>query len=243
MRVIRRAPTPLAAPSHRRSAQPGHSGHSTLLASNARGSALALSLLALAACGSSPPPAPAEASPRPASTVTGEPKAEAKDPAASDAATIDALTSQEAKSGTCDADHKLALEKVLEEVETRLRVKVEDGKPIKIESFSKRTLALSDSARGFSLTLSGKGTQVHVVAVGAKEISLDALAAGTAATTMRSPFQREEPVAGAKITLAKTTSPTVLQSDSRQIEMKPGAPLEVKLRGQGCVGVVVFSKL
>ena len=33
-----------------------------------------------------------------------------------------------------------------------------------------------------------------------------------------------------------------LESDSRQVEMKPGEPLEVKMRGQGCAGLVVFSK-
>lgn len=102
-------------------------------------------------------------------------------------------------------------------------------------------LALSDTTKGFELTLSGKGTQVHVIAFSPKEVSMDVLAGKEAATTMRSAYQRDVTNGPAKVTLPKVGGDVPLESDSRQIEMKPGTPLQVKLRGQGCTGVVVFA--
>lgn len=159
-----------------------------------------------------------------------------------DAAALDKLTAEESKSGTCDPEHKAALEKLLDEAEKNIRAKTEEGGPLKIESFTKRTLSLSEAAKGVQLTLSGKGTQVHVVAFSTKEVSLDVLAGKEAATTMRSSYKADLTSGPATIDLPKVGGAVPLESDSRQIEMKPGTPLDVRLRGHGCAGVVVFSK-
>lgn len=206
---------------------------------------LAIAGLAVA-CGSSPPP-PA---PTPASDSTTKPSTSgdagaSSAPAAAgpDKAALDKLTAEEAKSGACDGDHKAALEKLLDEVEANVRAKNDEGgKPLKIESFTKRVQPLSEAAKGIQLTLSGKGTQVHVIAFSSKEVSLDVLAGTQAATTLRSSYQRDVTSGPAKIDLKKVGGAVPLESDSRQIEMKPGTPLEVRMRGQGCAGVVVFSK-
>jgi hypothetical protein len=158
-------------------------------------------------------------------------------------AAIEKLSAEEAKSGNCDADTKAAFDKLVDDVETSVRAKKdESGSALKIESFTKRVLALSEAAKGIELTLSGKGTQVHVLAFSTKEVSMDVLAGKEAATTMRSPYQREVVGNPAKINVAKLGGAIPLESDSRQIEMKVGTPLQVKMRGQGCAGVVVFSK-
>jgi hypothetical protein len=159
-----------------------------------------------------------------------------------DTAALEKLTAAEAKSGTCDAEHKAALEKLVDEIETNVRAMADDGKPLKIESFTKRVLALSDAAKGVQLTLSGKGTQVHVIVLSPKEISLDVLAGNQPATTTRSAYKAEVTKGPAKISLPKVGGDVPLEGDSRQIEMKPGTPLDVRMRGQGCAGVVVFSK-
>jgi hypothetical protein len=203
--------------------------------------ALGFIALVVSACGGSTAPPPA-APPTEKPAVTKPPTETAASSGSNDGAVVDVLTREESKSGNCDAEHKAALEALLDRVESTVKAKTEDDKPVRIDSVSKRTLPLSEASRGFSLTLTGKGTQVHVLAFSSKEVSLDALAGGAAATTMRSPFQR---VLGddAKIKLPKASGPVTLESDSRQIEMKPGQPLEVRLRGQGCAGVIVFSKL
>lgn len=207
---------------------------------------LAIAGLAVA-CGSSPPPA----APTPASDVATAKPSTSGDAGASsapaaagpDKAALDKLTAEEAKSGACDGDHKAALEKLLDEVEANVRAKSDEGgKPLKIESFTKRVQPLSEAAKGIQLTLSGKGTQVHVIAFSSKEVSLDVLAGTQAATTLRSSYQRDVTSGPAKIDLKKVGGAVPLESDSRQIEMKPGTPLEVRMRGQGCAGVVVFSK-
>jgi hypothetical protein len=159
-----------------------------------------------------------------------------------DVAALEKLTTSEAKSGTCDSEHKAALEKLLDEVEANARAKVDDGKPLKIESFTKRVLALSEAAKGVQLTLSGKGTQVHVIAFSPKEVSLDVLVGNAPATTTRSSYRAELTKGPAKINLPKLGGDVPLEGDSRQIEMKPGTPLDVRMRGQGCAAVVVFSK-
>jgi hypothetical protein len=195
----------------------------------------------LTACGGGAPPAEIGA-PAP---VAAKPTADAGATGAStgggvDTAALEKLTSSEAKSGTCDVEHKAALEKALDDIEKTVRAKTEDdGKPMKIESFTKRVLALSEAAKGVQLTLSGKGTQVHVIAIAPKEVSLDVLAGNQPATTTRSPYRGE--VVPAKIKLPNVGE-APLEGDSRQIEMKPGMPLDVRMRGQGCAGVVVFSK-
>ncbi|MBN9162123.1 MAG: hypothetical protein BGO98_45720 [Myxococcales bacterium 68-20] len=208
-------------------------------------SGLVLALAAVGACGGSPPPAPTTATPASSDTpaASADAGASANGKAGGiDAAALEKLTSEEAKSGNCDPESKAALEKLLDQIETNVRAKTEDGKPLKIESFTKRVLALSDAARGVQLTLSGKGTEVHVLAFSPKEVSLDVLAGTSAATTMRSSYKGEVLEGAGTITLPKVGGAVPLEGDSRQIEMKPGAPLEVRMRGQGCAGVVVFSK-
>ncbi len=202
----------------------------------------ALSVLVLAACGGGAPPAPSTATP--SAPAKSESAAADAGPAAPvlDAAALEKLTAGEAKSGTCDAEHKAAFEKLLDAMETNVRAIEGDGKPIKIESFTKRVVALSEAAKGIQLTLSGKGTQVHVLAFSPKEVSLDVLAGNQPATTTRSSYKAEVTKGATKINLPKVGGDVPLEGDSRQIEMKPGTPLEVRMRGQGCAGVVVFSK-
>jgi hypothetical protein len=203
--------------------------------------ALGAGLVAIA-CGSTPPPPPSK--PDVPSKPTATPDAgggAGADTKAADAQAVEALTKDEAKSGNCDAEHQAALTQLLDAIEANVRGKSEDGKPLKIESFTKKTLALNDKTpKGFQLTLTGKGTQVHVLAYGVKEISLDATAAGIPATTMRSPYHGD--VGASALKVPKASNPVKLEGDSRQIEMKPGQQLEVKMRGAGCAGVVVFSK-
>lgn len=200
-----------------------------------------LAVVLAAGCGGGPPPAAPAAAPSEA--PASAPSDAGAAPAGSvDAAALEALTAEEAKSGNCDPEHQAALEKLLDDVEANVRAKTEDGKPIKVESFTKRVLALSEAARGIQLTLSGKGTQVHVLAFSPKEVSLDVLAGNAAATTMRSSYKAEVTNGPATISLPKIGGPVPLEGDSREIEMKPGTPLDVRMRGQGCAGVVVFSK-
>ena len=200
-------------------------------------------LAAALACGGGAPPSASPSSVPPSGDERATTPADAGARSSGiDAAALEKLTAEEAKSGACDAEHKAALEKLLDDAEANVRAKTDDGAPLKIESFTKRVLALSDAAKGIQLTLSGKGTQVHVVALSAKDVSLDVLAGKEAATTMRSSYKAELTKGPATIALPKVGGTVSLEGDSRQIEMKPGTPLEVRLRGQGCAGVVVFSK-
>ncbi len=185
---------------------------------------------------------PAAPTSTPAAAEGGNAGTSAKSAGGLDTAALEKLTADESKTGSCDGDHKAALEKLLDEIEASVRAKTEDGKPLKIESFTKRTLSLSDAAKGVQLTLSGKGTEVHVIALAAKEISLDVLAGNQPTTTMRSHYKSEVTNGPAKISLPKVGGDVPLEGDSREFEMKPGTPLDVKMRGQGCAGVVVFSK-
>ena len=205
--------------------------------------ALTLALALAAACGGSPPPAATpEAAPSAPAAEGPSADAGASSGGGVDAAALEKLTAEEAKSGNCDAGHKAALEELLGAIETNVRALADDGKPLKIESFTKRVLALSDAAKGVQLTLSGKGTQVHVIALSPKEVSLDVLAGNQPATTTRSTYKSDVTKGPAKIDLPTVGKDVPLEGDSRQIEMKPGTPLEVRLRGQGCAAVVVFSK-
>ncbi len=196
-----------------------------------------LAALLLTACGGAPPPPPETAAPPPA-TDASKPKAPPGDDPAAKAAAIEALTAGEAKSGTCDDGHKAALEKLLGDVETAMKSKNgEDGKPLGLQVVGKRTVALGAGPKSTEMAVSGKGTEVHVLAFGAKEVSLDVLVGNAAATTMRSPLAGGAP----PLVLPKVGSVDA-QADSRQVQMKPGQPLVVKLSGQGCVGVISFLK-
>jgi len=196
---------------------------------------------AVAACGgggneAAPAVAPTSA---PAGTAAAKPA----DDGAQKAAAIAQLTAGEAKSGQCDAEHKAALEKLLETVEAGMKSKNgDDGKPLAFQVVGKRVVALGPNARGVELTVTGKGTDLHVLAYGVNEISMDVLAGTTAATTLRSPFQRSSTPTPLSLDVPKVGPVTELQSDSRQVVIKPGQPLEVKLTGQGCAGLISFLK-
>jgi hypothetical protein len=194
----------------------------------------------LTACGGAPPPPPAAPPPAaPSADPAAKKTAPADDPAAK-AAAIDALAAGEAKSGTCDEGHKAALEKLLGDVENGLKAKNgEDGKPLGLQLVGKRVVPLGAGAKSMEMAVSGRGTEVHVLAFGAKEVSLDVLVGNAAATTMRSPFQRSAPLA---LELPKIGTVSDVQSDSRQVQIKPGQPIVVKLSGQGCVGLISFLK-
>jgi hypothetical protein len=210
--------------------------------------ALLLSLSGLAACGGAPspavpsvptPPSSASAAPGPKADA---PKKNAAEDAAKQAAAIDALTEGEAKKGACDPDHKAALDKLLDELEAAVKAKKgDDGQPLMIQTVDKRTLALGPAPRTITMSVTGRGTEVHVIAMALRDVSMDVMSAGTAATTMRSPFQRI--LTAPKIDVPEIGTVTDFQSDSRQIQIKPGQPLEVKLHGQGCTLVAAFQKL
>lgn len=200
--------------------------------------------LASASCGGAPEiPSATPTGPTAPTAATKEPSAPKQDDAAAKAAAIEKLTAEEAKSGACDAEHKASLEKLLDAVEAGMKAKNgDDGKPLGLSTVGKRVLALGPNARGVQMTVTGKGTEVHVLAYGVKEISMDVLAGTTAATTLRSPHQRSATTSPMSIDVPKAGTITDVQSDSRQVSIKPGQPLEVKLTGQGCAGLVTFLR-
>ncbi len=185
------------------------------------------------ACGSSqPPPPPAPAATTSSSAAPATPGGQ--DEEAKKAAAIEKLTSEEAKSGNCDAETKAAFEKLLGDVETSMK-----GQGMQL--VGKRVLALTDSAKGVELTVSGRGTELHVLAYGLKDVSLDVLAGKQAASTLRSPHQRTA-VTPLAVEVPKIGKITDLPTDSRQVTIKVGEPLEVRLTGQGCAGMISFLK-
>ena len=185
-------------------------------------------LFLVTSCGNASPPAePSAPAAAPSASVA---PAAPKDDSAAKAAAVEALTSGEAKSGTCDPGHQAALDKLLADVEKNATGMTTVGK---------RVVALGAGAKAIEMSVSGKGTEVHVLAFGAKDVSLDVLVGTAAATTMRSPLQHAVPLA---LDLPKIGNYTDVQSDSRQIQIKPGAPLTIKLSGQGCAGLVTLVK-
>lgn len=204
------------------------------------GSLLAFALLA--GCGGGAQETPAPVTP-PASAPSASAAKPEQDDAAKKAAAVESLTASEAKSGACDAEHKEALDKLLADVEATMKAKIgDDGKPLGLQMVGKRVLALGSNPKGVEMSVSGKGTDLHVLAYGAKELSLDVLQGTAAATTLRSPFQRASTSAPPRLDLAKVGSITELQTDSRQVTIKPGQPLQVRLTGQGCAAFALFLK-
>jgi hydroxyethylthiazole kinase-like sugar kinase family protein len=63
-----------------------------------------------------------------------------------------------------------------------------------------------------------------------------------AATTMRSPFQRSAMPSAPSLELPTIGVVDEVQSDSRQVTIKPGQPIVVKMTGQGCAALVAFLK-
>ena len=203
-----------------------------------------VSALLLWSCGGSSPPAASTDSAKPTNAAAADAKsAPSGDDAAKRAAAVEKLTSEEAKSGNCTEEHKAALEKLLADVEAGMKGKNDDdGKPLAMQLVGKKVLALGPSAKSFEMTVTGRGTEVHVMAYAAKDVSMDVLVGTAAATTLRSPHQRaatKEPVA---LDIASVGKVTDVQSDSRQVTMKPGQPLVVKVTGQGCAGIISFLK-
>lgn len=155
---------------------------------------------------------------------------------------MEKMTADEAKSGTCDPANQAALDKLLAEVEAGMKTKNDDdGKPLGMQLVGKKVLALGPNAKSFEMSVTGRGTEVHVMAYGAKEVSMDVLVGTAAATTMRSPHHR---TAAKELALdvANVGRITDVQGDSRQVTMKPGQPLVVKVTGQGCAGIISFLK-
>ncbi len=72
---------------------------------------------------------------------------------------------------------------------------------------------------------------------GAKDVSMDVLVGNTAATTMRSPHVPKDVM----LEVANVGKVDV-QKDSRQVNIKPGQPIVVKVTGQGCAGIISFLR-
>lgn len=206
-------------------------------------SALAVAA-ALLSCGGGAPPAPVAPAPtaKPPSEAAAEKKSSSDDAAAKNAA-IDAFTSDEVKKGTCDPSHKEALEKLLVDVESGMKTKTgDDGKPLGMQMVGKRVVGLGPTPRAVEMNVTGRGAELHVVAYSVREVSLDVLQGTAPATTMRSPFQRNPTTSPLQIDLPKIGPVNDVQSDSRQIQIKPGQPLQVRLTGQGCAAFALFLK-
>jgi hypothetical protein len=200
--------------------------------------ALVAFFTSLAACGGAAPlPEPAEplALPRPIQPA----QPDARDEGAERAAQLDALTEAEAKKGECSPEHEEALERLVAELEAGLKAKEgDDGAPLGLQIVGKRVLALGPDARAIEMSVSGRGTEVHVLAYAVRDVSIDVLQGTAAATTLRSPYQRAPTAAPLAIELPNVGRVTELLSDSRQVQIKPGQPLQVRLTGQGCAALV-----
>ena len=189
----------------------------------------------VAGCGGgTPPPAEGPTPPATGGADAGHVKASAPDDKAAKAAALDALVDGESKKGTCDDAHKAALEKILADAEANMS---KSG----LQLVAKRVVALGSASKSIELTVSGKGTEVHVLAYGVRDVSLDVLVGTAAATTLRSPFQRSATSGALAIELPKIGS-AELQTDSRQVTIKPGQPIVAKVSGQGCAALVSFLK-
>ncbi|AKU94486.1 hypothetical protein AKJ09_01150 [Labilithrix luteola] len=199
---------------------------------------------ALAACGGSSKPSEVpDFSTNSPSTKTAADAGPAPDKTATQAAALESLTAEEGKKNACDEGHKAALEKLLADVEATMKAKTgEDGKPLGFQLVGKRIVPLGNSAAQSEMSVTGRGTDVHVLAFGAKDVSLDVLVGNSAATTMRSPFQHSATANPPSLDIPKVGTVTEVQTDSREVQIKPGAPLVIKLSGQGCAAFITFLK-
>lgn len=196
--------------------------------------AAAIVSMLLASCGGSEPPPAAPAGPAPSASASAAPKV---DEAAQKAAALEKLTSGEAKSGTCDEGHKRALEKLLADVEGAVAAKKgDDGKPLEV--VAKRVVALGASPKMVELSVSGRATELHVLAFGVRDVSMDVLVGSAAASTRRSPLAESAP----KALDVPNVGTADLQRDSRWTEIAPAQPLVVRLSGEGCAAMVTFLK-
>jgi hypothetical protein len=195
---------------------------------------LGVSCLVAACGGGSAPPVEAPTPATAPAADAGPAKASAQDDKAAKTAALEALVDGESKKGTCDDAHKAALEKLLADAEANMS---KSG----LQLVAKRVVALGSSAKSIELAVSGKGTEVHVLAYGVRDVSLDVLVGTAAATTLRSPFQRSATSGPLTVELPKAGT-VELQTDSRQVTIKPGQPIVAKVSGQGCAALVSFLK-
>jgi hypothetical protein len=199
---------------------------------------LAIATSAVVACGGAPPP-PAEAPKAPSGAApadaAGGKKAGAADDKATKAAAVEALVADEAKKEKCDEGHDAALTKLVADAEATM---TKNG----LQLVVKRVTPLGNTAKSIQLSVTGKGTELHVLTYAVHEISLDVLVGNAAATTLRSPFQRTATTAPLSIDIPKIGTIDELQTDSRQVTIKPGQPIVVKVSGQGCAAIVSFLK-
>ncbi len=187
------------------------------------------------------PPPVASATPAQGAAVGAGTPSDDKGASAKKAA-LETLTQEEAQKGTCDAEHQAALEKLRGEIDAAMQGKAgDDGKPLALKPIFNRVVALGPNAKAIEVSLQGSLTQAHVLAYSAKDISIDVLVGTSAASTMRSPFQRTVLAKPVSIELAKTGK-VDLESDSRQLELEKGQPLKVKMTGQGCALLVGYMK-
>jgi hypothetical protein len=195
-----------------------------------------IALILLSCGGSSPEPKTTETTAKPATTAEAKPAG--GDDSAKRAAAIEKMTTDEAKSGACDPANQAAVDKLLADVEASMKGKTdEDGKPVTMQLVGKKVLALGPNAKSFEMSVTGRGTEVHVMGFGAKELSMDVLVGKEPATTMRSTLVAK----GMALDVANVGKVDA-QYDSRQVNMKPGQPIVVKVTGQGCAGIISFLK-
>src|SRR5207237_622872 len=67
----------------------------------------------------------------------------------------------------------------------------DDGKPLGLKLVTKRAVALGASPKAIEMSVSGRATELHVLAYAVHDVAVDVLQGTTPATTMRSPLQRE----------------------------------------------------
>ncbi len=156
------------------------------------------------------------------------------------AAALEEITVAEVKAGQCEADHKAALEKAMGAIEDAVKAKNgDDGKPIGFTTVDKRVTVFGPDAHNVQIKVTGRGTEVHVLAFAPEMLSLDLEHEGRAAT-VRSPMAAEmaskAPDEHAKFGKAD------LQVDSRIVDVKANETLQIKVRGQGCGILVAFMK-
>lgn len=208
------------------------------------GSTLALSI-SLSACGGAAPVDTNVPKALPSATP-GEgasAKPATKDDSAEKAQALETLTAEESAKGACTPAHQAELEKLRTELETAMKSKKgEDGAPLALEQAFFRITPLDANGKNVEFSLQGKTLSIgHVLVYSAKDVSIDVLVGKTAASTVRSPFQRSALASPPSVELGKAGK-VELQSDSRQVEVSPGQPLRVKVTGQGCALLVGFMK-
>lgn len=199
--------------------------------------------LVLAACGggdsNQPVNTPTDVNAKP-KTDPNAGKSAGDDEKKKQAAALEEITQGEVKSGQCEDAHKAALEKAMATIEDAVKAKNgDDGKPIGFTTVDKRVTVFGPDPRNVQIKVSGRGTEVHVLAFAPEMLSLDLEHEGRSAT-VRSPMAAEM-ASKAPDEHAKFGKQD-LQVDSRIVDTKAGDTLQIKVRGQGCGILVSFMK-